>query len=226
MKYINQILHYLWYLIFFLVLIFCSLLVSGKIWFEKDFLVGKISINEKKITWISLWDFQPWTGNNYTFTIKEESKNNVSDWVSFLWILTTLLAAFFIYSSRKIDNDLRKITDIKDSIKKIEENAKDEVEFSSHLKYSIHYMLLKEYDKAIDSLIVLKSEPYTIKDSRNYNVVCYFLAVCYYEDWCKKWDIEKVAKAVEFIDKAIEDSTHPLKNEYIDKFVEMSKLLN
>jgi hypothetical protein len=66
------------------------------------------------------------------------------------------LAAFFIYSSWKIDNDLRKISNVKANLKNIENEAIDNTEFSLQLKYSIHYMMSKQYNKAIDALIVLR----------------------------------------------------------------------
>lgn len=111
-------------------------------------------------------------------------------------------------------------------MKKIEEQAGEEMEFSAQLKYGIHYMLSKEYEKAIDALIVLKSEPYTIKDPRNYNIVVYFLAICFYESGLPNNDIEKISKAVEFINRAIEDPAHPLKNEIIAKYDEIVDINN
>jgi tetratricopeptide (TPR) repeat protein len=142
----------------------------------------------------------------------------------FVTILSTLLAVFFIYSSLKIDNDLRKITNIKESIKKIEEEATDDMEYSNQLKYAIHYMMSRQYQKAIDALIVLRAEPFTLKDNRKLNSCYYFLAVCYYEQGILDKNVELLAKAVEFINEAIEDNRHPLKIEMIKRFEEENKM--
>lgn len=219
----KQVLHYIGFLIFLWLLFLSSLIVSNKIHIQTILWNTNISINQHKLSNLDLWDFKLNTGSNYSFIIEERSdtEKEVWDWLSFLAIFITLLAAFFIYSSWKIDQDLRNITDIKDSIKKIEEQAKDETEFSIHLKYAVHYMLSKQYSKAIDALIVLRAEPYVIRESRNINTVSYFLAVSYYEDAIRdvdNVDIEKLAKAVQFINDAIEAADHPLKNEIIDKF--------
>ncbi len=85
-------------------------------------------------------------------------------------------------------------------------------------------MMSKQYNKAIDSLIVLRWEPFTIKDDRKLNSTNYFLAVCYYEQWIIDNDIELLAKAVDFINEAIELPEHPLRIEIIAKFEEMSSI--
>lgn len=218
---IRDIRNYLVYLIFIGLIIFTALIVSGKINFSKNIWNTNISINQHVLSWITLWNFKATSWSNYQFTIVEKSENNTWDWITFLSILSTLLAAFFIYSSWKIDNDLKKISKVKDSIKKIEETAVDEMEFSSQLKYAIHYMMSKQYEKAIDALIVLRSESFTLKDSRNLNICYYFLAVCHYEEGINKQDIEMLAKAVQFISEA-QDEDQPLRQEIIQKFDEMN----
>lgn len=157
-------------------------------------------------------------------TYEKNKDDNITFRLMFVTILSTLLAVFFIYSSLKIDNDLRKITNIKESIKKIEEEATDDMEYSNQLKYAIHYMMSRQYQKAIDALIVLRAEPFTLKDNRKLNSCYYFLAVCYYEQGILDKNVELLAKAVEFINEAIEDNRHPLKIEMIKRFEEENKM--
>ena len=151
-------------------------------------------------------------------------KNDISDqWMTFMTILSTFFAVFFIYSGFKIDADMRKVSDVKENIMSIENEVIDNTEFSNQLQYAIHYMMSRQYNKALDALIVLRSEGFTLKNDRKLNSCNYFLAVCYYEQaLIENNDIEKLAKSVQFINEAIEENNHPLKQEIIEKFNEVS----
>lgn len=215
-----KLLDNLLFLFIIIILIFTTLLVSWKLSINTSLLWTNISINEYTLTWVVVND-----SNTENIEIKlKNDKWTTWDWINFLSIFTTLLAAFFIYSSWKIDNDLRKISDVKENLENIENEAIDNTEFSLQLKYAIHYMMSKQYNKAIDSLIVLRAEPFTLKDDRKLNSCNYFLAVCYYEQWQIDNDIDLLSRAVQFINEAIEDEGHPLRKEIIAKFSEMSKI--
>lgn len=208
------------FLLFISVIIIVALLVSWKISLNTNIGWVKISINEYSLSWVVI---NSWENKKVEVFLKNNDAN-FSDWMTFLSILSTFLAAFFIYSSWKIDNDLTKISNVKESLKNIENEALDNTEFSIQIKYAIHYMMSKQYNKAIDTLIVLKAEPFTIKDDRKLNSCFYFLAVCNYEQWLIDNDVELLAKAVQFINEAIEDEKHPLRIEIIAKFNEMNKI--
>lgn len=224
-KDMKTILNYITFMIFIILICIIALLISWKISINNTIWNTTIWINQHLLEGIQILNCEDEGIENNTFKIILEEKNieNSWDWITFISILSTLLAAFFIYSSWKIDNDLRKISDVKHSIEKIEDAAIESTEFSLQLKYSIHYMMSKQYKKAIDALIVLRSESFTLRDDRKLNSCNYFLAVCYYEQWLIDDDEESIAMAVQFIDEAIEDDNHPLKNEIINKFNEMQE---
>jgi hypothetical protein len=107
----------------------------------------------------------------------------------------------------------------------LEKEAKDDMEFANQLKYAIQYMLSRQYQKAIDALIVLRNEPFVLKNDYRLDSCSYFLAVCYFEQgliYEKQGDIDSVqeyiSKAQQFITEAIDDPSHPLVLEIRDKF--------
>lgn len=151
----------------------------------------------------------------------ENKKDNADRWLTFMTILSTIFAVFFVYSWFKIDSIKEEIYKTKKEMEDIKQESINDLEFSNQLKYAIQYMMSKQYQKAIDALIVLRSEHFTLKDSGRLNSCYYFLAICFYEQWIKDNDIEDIAKAVEFINEAIEDANHPLKLEIIEKFNQM-----
>ncbi len=214
----STFLNYLQFYFLIISIIFISLIVSWEISinYQKGWL--NISINEYN----SIWEVSK--GKTPDTLIQWNDHDLESKWFDFISIFTTLLVAFFIYSSFKIDNDLQKISNVKEEIKKIEDNAEASTEFSNHLQYGIQYMVSKQYSKAIDALTVLRNDVFTLKDSRRKNTCLYFLAVCYYEQWLVDTDLELIAKAVEYIQEWIEDPSHPLKIEIIAKFDEMSNM--
>ncbi len=106
---VKQVVHYITYLIFIIGILFASLVISDKVKFSTTINGTVISVNQHILSWMQLGNFTLSSWSNYSFIVEEKSDNNVSDRLSFLSILTTLMAAFFIYSSWKIDNDLRKI---------------------------------------------------------------------------------------------------------------------
>lgn len=213
---------YIQFIILIIILIIVSLLVSWKISINTNIWNLTLWINQHTLTWSTLP--KNLENKNINLIIVEDIKNASSDWLTFLSIFATLLAAFFIYSSWKIDNDLRKISDVKENIKKIEDEAINNSEFYIQLNYATHYMLWKQYNKALDALIILRAEPWSLKDSRRLNICDYFIAVCYYEQWLLENNIEYIAKAVDFINEAIESPEHPLKVEIIEKFNEMNNI--
>lgn len=143
--------------------------------------------------------------------------------LTFMTILSTIFAVFFVYSWFKIDGTVTKVEEAEKRVLALEKESREDMEYSNQLRYAIHYMMSKQYWKAIDALAVLRAEPSTLKDSYKLNSCYYFLAVCHYEEWLVANDIRDLAKAVEYINEAIEDVTHPLKNEIINKFSEMNE---
>lgn len=90
--------------------------------------------NLKTNTWITLID--NFTKNNpdeYSKLFEkyiEYKKENSDNWISFMSILSTLFAVFFVYSSFKIDNDLK------------------EMNWKVHLLDAKNYELLEKLEKA------------------------------------------------------------------------------
>jgi len=106
-------LNYIKFLLFIILVFVIALLVSWKIAVNTKIWNTSIWINEHTLTWVTLLDCKNEEIENKDLRIilEESSDDNSWDWITFLSILSTLLAAFFIYSSWKIDNDLRKIDD-------------------------------------------------------------------------------------------------------------------
>lgn len=187
-------------------LIVAIILASGVAWY----FWSKIGINQQDV-----FSNINMIGNNWS--------NNVDWWLTFMSILCTLFAVFFVYSWFKIDWTVEKIEESQKRIIKLEDDVKDDVEFSNQLRYAISFLFSKQYNKAIDALIVLRSEPFVLKNDDRLNTCYFLLAHSYYEQWCQNKEIEGVAKAVEFINLAIEDVNHPVRQEFIQKFEEMMK---
>lgn len=131
-------------------------------------------------------------------------------------ILSTLLATFFIYSGFKIEN-------VKEELIGVKKSLEDSQEFGLQIQYAISYLMKKELEKSIDVLIVLKSEPFVLKDSNRLNTCYFFLANSYLELYKIDKDSENISKAYQFIDKAIEDINHPLKTEIYEEFEKISE---
>lgn len=154
----KSIWNYFVYLIFMGILVFSALLVSGNISFSKDFGSTTISVNKQVLSGVTLWDFESLSWTNYQFTIVKASQNagSVWDWISFLSILSTLLAAFFIYSSRKIDNDLKKIEEkyqsVNNDLKEKMDMIENETRHYGIIGKANMYLSTKRFDEAISLL--------------------------------------------------------------------------
>lgn len=154
--------------------------------------------------------------------------SNIELWLSFIGILSTLFAVFFVYTGFKIENTKEKIDSAEKRIFDLERKIQEEVyEYARQLEYCMSYIIQKQFDKALDALVVLRSEPFVLKDDRKINTCCFFLAHCYYEKGLsEKDDVKKkenIAVAVEYINQAISDPAHPFKNEIINAFNELDQ---
>lgn len=131
-------------------------------------------------------------------------------------ILSTLFAVFFVYSGFKIETTKEDLITQKREI----ENS---FEYHTTLELSVSHLLKKQTEKAIDILIVLKTEPFVLKHSNRLNTCYFFLANCFLELYRKDNDPENISKAYQFIDQAIEDINHPLKTEIYEEFEKISE---
>lgn len=188
---IKSIWNYLVYLIFIGLIVFTALIISGKISFSKHFGNTNISINQHILSWVTLWNFEATSWFNYQFTIVEKSENNVWDWITFLSILSTLLAAFFIYSSWKIDNDLKKIEekyqsvnkDLKEKMYKIE----DEIRMNTIINKANMYLSTKRFEEATS---LLKDEIENQETQKSWNWYLYSLYKTLADIYRIQWESE------------------------------------
>lgn len=188
---IKSIWNYLVYLIFIGLLIFTALIVSGKISFSKQLGNNNISINQHVLSGINLWNFEATSWSNYQFTIIEESENVVWDWITFLSILSTLLAAFFIYSSWKIDNDLKKIEEkyqsvnknLKEKMYKIE----DDIRMNTIIGKANMYLSTKRFEEAKS---LLKDEIENQEIQKSWNGYLYSLYKTLADIYRIQWEYE------------------------------------
>lgn len=153
----------------------------------------------------------------------ESSDTDVEHWLTFVSILTTLFAIFFVYTGFKIDSTKEKVDEAEKRVLNLEKNIQDEIyEYARQLEYCMSYIIQRQFDKAIDALTILRNEHFVLKDDRKINTCCFFLAHCYYERGLQESDQQKqqedLAYAVAYIDQAIDDSMHPLKQEIINAF--------
>jgi tetratricopeptide (TPR) repeat protein len=165
-------------------------------------------------------------GINHYSQENQLNEVDISDkWMTIMTIFSTLFAVFFVYSWFKIDWTVNKVEEAEKRILILEKEAKNDMEFANQLKYAIQYMLSRQYQKAIDALIVLRNEPFVLKNDCRLDSCSYFLAVCYFEQgliYEEQSDIdsaqEYISKAQQFITEAIDDPSHPLVLEIRDKF--------
>lgn len=144
----------------------------------------------------------------------EDKKDNSDRWLTFMSILSTIFAIFFVYSGFKIDDTVKKVNEAKEQMRDIHE-------YTIQLEYCMSFIIQKQYDKAIDALEVLRKEPFVWKDQDKRNTCNFFLAHCYYERGIFKKNRDDLAMAVQYIDDAIPNNAiHPFKLEIIAKFNE------
>ncbi len=139
---------------------------------------------------------------------------NSDRWMTFMTILSTIFAVFFVWAGFKIEN-------VKENLVWVRKDVKDTMEFWIQLQYCMSFIIQKQYDKAIDSLEVLRKESFVWYDSKNFNVCNFFIAHCYYEKGSK----DDLAIAVDYVNQMYEDSElNPFKEEVIAKFEELDKI--
>lgn len=146
----------------------------------------------------------------------ERKRYDDDKWLTFMSMLSTVFAVFFVYAWFKIDSTKEEVSE---GVKKIDDLA----EFALQLQYAMSFILSKQFEKAIDSLTVLRSEAYVLKDDRKLNSCYFFLAHCFYEKWLKEKSIEDLARAVDFADRAYSDASHPFRMEIVRAFNKMDK---
>ena len=142
-------------------------------------------------------------------------QDNTEKWMTFMSILSTLLAAFFVYAGFKIEN-------VKEDLISQKRDIENSFEYHTTLELAVSYLLKKQLEKSIDTLVVLKSEPFVLKDSNKLNTCYFFLANCFLELYKIDEDPENISKAYQFIDSSIEDINHPLKTEIYEEFEKIS----
>ncbi len=144
----------------------------------------------------------------------DEKKDNSDRWITWMSILSTIFAVFFVYSGFKIDNTVK-------AVDGHEKRMRDIHEYTVQLEYCMSFIIQKQYGKAIDALEVLRREGFVWNDSYKKNTCNFFLAHCYYERWSIDKSLDDLTLAVQYINEAIPDeSAHPFKIEIIDKFKE------
>lgn len=168
---------------------------------------------------------QSYSLNNANST---SSAYNVDLWLSFLGILSTIFAVFFVYTGFKIDSTREKVDEAEKRIVDLEKKIQEEIyEYARQLEYCMSFIVSKQYDKAIDALTVLRSESVVLKDNRKINTCCFWLAHCYYErGLTQKNDDDKeadLALAVDYVNQAFDDPSQPFKKEIIDAFNKLGK---
>ncbi len=167
------------------------------------------------------------TKSNFDIIFENYLKNkedNSDKWMTVMTIISTIFAVFFVYTGFKIDSTKEKVDEASKNIIAIEKKINEDIyEYTTQLQYSMAFIVQKQYAKAIDALTVLRNEYFVLKDDRKINTCCFFLAHCYYERGIThiedlKLKKEDLALAVEYINQAISDSSHPFKNEIINAF--------
>jgi tetratricopeptide (TPR) repeat protein len=156
----------------------------------------------------------------------QDKKDNSERWMTFMSILATLFAVFFVYTGFKIDSTKDKVDEAEKRILETERKINEDIfEYGKQLEYAMSFIMQKQYQKAIDALTVLRNEPFVLKYDWKINTCCFFLAHCYYERGVSDRNPEDLALAVEYINQAISDSSHPYKNEIINAFEALDKAL-
>jgi TolA-binding protein len=154
----------------------------------------------------------------------EGRKDDAERWLTFMSMLATVFAIFFVYTGFKIDATKDKVDEASKRMGEIEKKAEETLEYATQLQYAMSFIIQKQYDKAIDALTVLSKEYYVLKDSRKINTCDFFLAHCYYERGKPNRNKDDLAMAVQYIDEAIEAPDHPFKNEIINEFKKLDNV--
>lgn len=142
----------------------------------------------------------------------------------FVTFLSTLFAIFFVYTGFKIDSTKEKVDEAEKRVLSAEKMFNEDIlEYGNQLQYSMSFIVTKQYQKAIDALSVLRSEPMVLRDNRKINTCNFYLAHCYYEKGLLENSKEDLALAVEYVDQAFEAEDHPFKLEIINAFNELDK---
>lgn len=148
-------------------------------------------------------------------------QDNTEKWMTFMSILSTIFAVFFVYSGFAINQNLEKVEEQIRDFKREKQKYEDAMEFWIQLQYCMSFIIQKQFDKAIDSLDVLRKEWFVWYSSKNFNVCNFFLAHCYYE----KGTYEDLVIAVDYINLIYEDTElNPFKQEVIEKFQELDRI--
>jgi hypothetical protein len=151
-----------------------------------------------------------------------DKKDNSDKWLTFMSILSTLFAVFFVYAGFKIESTKEKVDNAEKRVLDLEQKIEEDIyEYSRQLEYCMSFIMQKQFDKAIDALTVLRNEPFVLRDGRKINTCCFFLAHCYYERGIINRSKDDLAIAVQYIDEAIEDDNHPFKMEIVKMFASM-----
>lgn len=152
--------------------------------------------------------------------------------MTFMSILSTLFAVFFVYSGFRIETIYNKMSDLKektDTYKRLKEkeindyvsNMKDIWEYTIQLEHTMSFIISKQYEKAIDSLMWLKQEVFVYKVPERISTCHFFLAHCHHE----KNTYDDSVIAIQYINEVYEDNQlNPYKREIIDRFEKLDKI--
>ncbi len=101
--------------------------------------------------------------------------------MTFMAILSTIFAVFFVYSGFKIDDTVEKVKSAEKKIAGLADDMQDIQEYTVQLEYCMSLVMQKQYTKSIDALEVLRKETFVWNDSSKRDTCNFFLAHCYYE---------------------------------------------
>lgn len=138
-------------------------------------------------------------------------QRNEDFWMTFMSILSTVFAVFFVWTGFKIE-------DTRIQVENASRKMQESYEYPTQLQYAMSFIIQKQWEKAIDALEILRKELFVFRDSNKRNTCWFFLAHCFYEKGCISSNAEDLAQAVNYINDAIEAPDHPFKIEIINKF--------
>lgn len=111
----------------------------------------------------------------------QDKSDNTDRWMTFMTILSTIFAVFFVYSGFKIDDTVEKVKSAEKKIVGLADDMQDIQEYTVQLEYCMSLVMQKQYTKSIDALEVLRKESFVWNDSSKRDTCSFFLAHCYYE---------------------------------------------
>ena len=137
----------------------------------------------------------------------EEKNNNADRWLTYMSILSTIFAVFFVYSGFKINDNVEKYENI---LKQLEKHKKkwDQEHQLMQLLYKVTYWRMKsEYENALDLLDdILRKDFVEIDNDKKY-IVYKEIADTHYQMWesseKSKENSANYQNAITYLERAI-----------------------